>query len=146
MYSSAMPADRKLEHLSKVQMFSSLNKKELRLIARATDVVTVPAGTEIVTEGTAGHEFYLVLSGEASVRRNGRKVATLGPGRYFGELALLDRGPRSATVVAGTDMELAVIGQREFSSVLEDVPAVAHKLLVSMAARLRDADTKTVSH
>jgi CRP-like cAMP-binding protein len=141
-----MAADRKLEHLSNVQMFSSLNKKELRLIAKAADVVKVPAATEIVTEGSSGHEFYLVLSGEASVRRNGRKVTTLGPGRYFGELALLDRGPRSATVVADTDMELAVIGQREFLSVLDEVPALAHKLMVSMAARLRDADTKAVSH
>jgi CRP-like cAMP-binding protein len=141
-----MAADRKLEHLSNVQMFASLNKKELRLIARVADVVKVPAGTEIVTEGSVGHEFYLVLSGEASVRRNGRKVTTLGPGRYFGELALLDRGPRSATVVADTDMELAVIGQREFLSVLDEVPALAHKLMVSMAARLRDADTKAVSH
>ena len=125
MYSSPMAADPKLEHLAQVQMFSSLNKKELRLIAKAADVVTVKAGTEIVTEGTTGHEFYLVLSGQATVRRNGRKVATLGPGSYFGELALLDRGPRSATVVADTDMELAIISQREFLGVLDQVPAVA---------------------
>ena len=123
-----MPADRKLEQLAQVQMFSSLNKKELRLIAKTAEVVTVKAGTEIVTEGTIGHEFYLVLSGRATVRRNGRKVATLGPGRYFGELALLDRGRRSATVVADTDMEVAVLGQREFLGVLDEVPAVAHKL------------------
>ena len=109
-----MPADPKIQHLSQVQMFSSLNKKELGLIARAADVVTVKPGTEIVTQGTPGHEFYLVMSGQATVRRNGRKIATLGPGAYFGELALLDRGPRSATVVAETDVELAVIGQREF--------------------------------
>ena len=141
-----MAADRKLDHLSHVQMFSSLNKKELGMISRAADVVKVPAGTEIVTEGTIGHEFYLVMAGEAAVRRNGRKVTTLGPGRYFGELALLDRGPRSATVIAESDMDLVVIGQREFMGVLDEVPAVAHKLLVSMAARLREADTKAVSH
>jgi CRP-like cAMP-binding protein len=141
-----MAADRKLEHLAKVQMFSSLNKRELGLISRAAEVVKVKGGTEIVTEGTTGHEFYLVLTGEAAVRRNGRKINTLGPGRYFGELALLDRGPRSATVVADTDMELVVIGQREFMGVLDEVPPVAHKLLVSMAARLREADTKAVSH
>jgi CRP-like cAMP-binding protein len=127
-------------------MFSSLNKKELGMISRAADVVKVPAGTEIVTEGTIGHEFYLVMAGEAAVRRNGRKVTALGPGRYFGELALLDKGPRSATVIAETNMDLVVIGQREFMGVLDEVPAVAHKLLVSMAARLREADTKAVSH
>jgi CRP-like cAMP-binding protein len=141
-----MPADPKIQHLSQVQMFSSLNKKELGLIARAADVVTVKPGTEIVTQGTPGHEFYLVMSGQATVRRNGRKIATLGPGAYFGELALLDRGPRSATVVAETDVELAVIGQREFLGVLSEVPSVSLKLLTSMAARLREADTKALSH
>ncbi len=140
-----MPADTKLEQLAQVQMFSALNKKELRLIAKAAEVVTVKAGTVIVTEGTIGHEFYLVLAGRATVRRNGRKVTSLDAGSYFGELALLDHGPRSATVVAETDMELAVIGQREFLGVLDQVPAVANKLLISMAARLREADTRSVS-
>jgi len=146
MYSSPMAADPKIELLSRVKMFASLNKKELGLIARESEVVHVPAGKEIVTEGSIGHEFYLVLSGQASVRRNGRKIATLGPGQYFGELAILDRGPRSATIVSDTEMELVVLGQREFMGVLAEVPPVAHKLLVSMATRLRDADTKAVSH
>jgi CRP-like cAMP-binding protein len=141
-----MPADPKLELLAHVKMFSALNKKELGLISKASDVVTTKAGTEIVTEGSLGHEFYLILTGEATVRRKGRKIATLGPGSYFGEMALLDRGPRSATVVAETEVELVVISQREFMAVLDQVPAVAHKLLVSMAARLRDADTKALSH
>lgn len=141
-----MAADRKLAHLSEVQMFSSLNKKELGLISRVADVVKLDAGTEIVAEGSIGHEFYLILEGQAVVRKGRRKIATLGPGRYFGELALLDKGPRSATVAAETAVEALVIGQREFLGVLDEVPAVAHKLLVSMAARLRDADTKALSH
>jgi CRP/FNR family transcriptional regulator, cyclic AMP receptor protein len=141
-----MAADPKIDLLSRVQMFSSLNKKELGLIARSADVATVKPGTEIVTQGTPGHEFYLVVSGQAIVRRNGRKIATLGPGQYFGELALLDRGPRSATVTAETEVELAIISQREFLAVLNQVPAVAYKLLVSMASRLREADTRALSH
>jgi CRP-like cAMP-binding protein len=141
-----MPADPKLEHLAQVQLFSSLNKRELRLIGKAADIVDLKGGTEIVREGAIGHEFYLVLSGEATVRRNGRKVATLGPGRYFGELALLDRGPRSATVVANTDMQLVVISQREFMSVLDKVPTVSEKLLSSMAARLREADARSFTN
>jgi CRP-like cAMP-binding protein len=139
-------ANSKLDHLANVKMFSSLNRKELGLIEKACDLVRVKPGTEIVSEGKIGHEFYLILKGEASVRRGRRKVATLGPGSYFGEMALLDRGPRSATVVAETDVELAVISQREFMAVLDRVPPVAHKLLVSMAARLREADSKAVSH
>lgn len=146
MYSSHMAADRKLEHLANVRMFSSLNKKELGLVSKAADVVTVRGGAEIVSEGTTGHEFYLILAGRAVVKRGGRKIAELGPGNYFGEMALLDRGPRSATIVADGDVELAIIGQREFMGVLDQIPAVSHKLLVSMAARLRDADSKAVSH
>ena len=87
-----MAADRKLDHLSHVQMFSSLNKKELGMISRAADVVKVPAGTEIVTEGTIGHEFYLVMAGEAAVRRNvrshpesrGREIRNGYPGGGYG--------------------------------------------------------------
>jgi CRP-like cAMP-binding protein len=139
-------ADPKIEHLANVKMFSSLNKKELRLVGRVADVVRVEDGATIVTEGTTGHEFYLIMEGQAAVRRRGRKVAELGPGQYFGELALLDRGPRSATVVAEGEVELAVIGQREFFALLDDVPTVAHKLMVSMAARLREADSKALSH
>ena len=141
-----MASDPKLEHLAQVKMFSSLNKKELAMVSRAADVITVKDGVEIVKEGTFGHDFYLILSGKATVRRNGRKVADLGPGSYFGELSLLDNGPRSATVVSDGDTEVAVIGRREFMAVLDDVPAVTHKLLVNMASRLRDADTKALSH
>jgi len=136
----------KIEQLAQVRMFSAFNKKELALIARASDEVSVPAGKELVQEGTPGHEFFLILSGEASVRRNGRKIVTLGPGQYFGELALLDRGPRTATVVSETPMELLVLGQREFAGVLDEVPHLAHKLLTIMAARVREADAKAFSH
>jgi len=108
--------------------------------------VSGKSGTEIVTAGTMGEEFYMILSGKAAVRRSGRKVAELGPGDYFGEMALLDSGPRSATVVADGDVTLVVIGQREFMGVLDETPEVARKLLVSMSARLREADTKAVSH
>ena len=136
----------KLDYLSQVKMFSSLNKKELRLVARAADVADVPAGKDIVKEGEMGHEFYLIVSGSATVRRNGRKVGTLGPGSYFGELSILDRGPRSATVTADEPTELVVLGQREFLNVLDEVPGVSHKLLVGMAQRLREADTRALSH
>ena len=139
-------ADKKLDHLSRVKMFASLNKKELGLVAKASDVLTVPAGTDIVKEGEIGHEFYLIASGSAVVKRKGRKIAALGPGGYFGEMALLDRGPRTATITTDEPSELIVLGQRQFMAVLDQVPAVAHKLLVGMATRLREADTKAVSH
>jgi CRP/FNR family cyclic AMP-dependent transcriptional regulator len=97
-------------------------------------------------EGSGGHEFYLILDGTATVKRGGRKVATLSSGDYFGELALLNRSPRNATIIADDDMELLVLGQREFSGVLDEVPGIAHKLLGSMAARLQEADARDVGH
>lgn len=139
-------ADKKIDQLSQVKMFSSLNKKELGLVAKASDVITVPAGSDIVKEGEIGHEFYLISKGSAVVKRGNRKVANLGAGSYFGEMALLDRGPRTATITAEEPSELIVLGQREFMAVLDQVPPVAHKLLVGMAGRLREADSKAVSH
>jgi CRP-like cAMP-binding protein len=141
-----MARDSKLDQLGQVRLFSACNKKELGLIGKASDEVTVAAGKEIVTEGSTGHEFFLILDGSASVKRKGRKVNTLEKGDYFGELAVLDKGVRSATIVADTPMTLLVLGQREFSGVLDEVPGMAHKLLVTMARRLREADEKAFSH
>jgi CRP/FNR family cyclic AMP-dependent transcriptional regulator len=141
-----MAKDTKLEHLANVRLFSALSKRDLTLIGRASDEVNVAAGRVLCDEGSMGHEFYLILDGQAAVRKAGRKVATLGPGQYFGEMALLDRGPRSATVVAETPMTILVIGQREFAAVLDEVPTMAHKLLGVMAARLREADARATSH
>jgi CRP-like cAMP-binding protein len=84
------------------------------------------------------------VDGTAKVTRQGRKVATLGPGTAFGELALLDKAPRNATVTAETPMELVVLGQREFGGLIDEVPGFARKLLAGMARRLRDSDAKSV--
>jgi CRP-like cAMP-binding protein len=138
--------DQYLEHLGNVPLFSACSKKELQTIARASDDVQVPAGKVLVEEGKPGHEFFLILSGNASVKRGKREIAKLSTGQYFGELALLDRGPRSASVIAKDDMEVLVLGQREFAGVIDEVPTLAHKLLTSMAQRLREADAKAYSH
>ncbi len=128
--------------LSKIWLFSTSTAKELRTIRRALEEVTVPAGRMLTEQGTVGREFFLIVSGQASVRRNNRKVAILGPDQYFGELALLDRRPRSASVISDTEMTLLVLGQRQFNDVLDSVPALSRKLLAAMATRLREADEK----
>jgi CRP/FNR family transcriptional regulator, cyclic AMP receptor protein len=145
-YRSAMARDAKIDQLSNVRLFSAFTKKELGLIARAADEVAVPSGKELVKQGAPGHEFFLILRGECSVRRDGRHVATLKDGDYFGELALLDRAPRNATVVAETPATLLVLGQREFTGVLDEVPVLAHKMLTIMAHRVRDADERAATH
>ncbi len=131
---------RKALDLKSVWLFSGCSASELRKIRSSLDEVTVPAGKVIVEEGRFGLEFFLIVSGSATVTRNGKKVATLGPGGYFGELALLDRKPRSATVVSDTEMDLVVLSQRQFNSVLQSVPSIARKLLAAMANRVREAD------
>ncbi len=128
--------------LSKIWLFSGSSGKELRMLRRAAEEVHVPGGRVLCEEGTIGREFFFILDGRAAVKRRGRRVATLGPGAYFGELALLDRRPRSATVESETDMNLLVLGQRQFNGVLEAMPSLTRKLLAAMAQRLREADAK----
>lgn len=112
-------------------------------MARATDQLELAAGRILCEQDTVGREAFMILDGTAEVRRNGRKIATLGPGDSVGELALLDHGPRTATVKAETDLSVLVVGAREFAAILDDVPPIAHKLLKSLAARVRELDQKT---
>ncbi|MCZ7535720.1 MAG: cyclic nucleotide-binding domain-containing protein [Acidimicrobiia bacterium] len=137
-------SDAFIEHLSQVPLFSACSKRDLALVARRAEDVRVEAGKVLVTEGEAGHEFFVIVSGTARVSRRGRRVATLSPGSAFGELALLDKAPRNATVVAETPMELVVLGQREFAGIIDEVPGFARKLLTGMALRLRAADAGSV--
>jgi CRP/FNR family cyclic AMP-dependent transcriptional regulator len=129
-----------LESLSKVALFSACSKKELEKVAKASDEITMTAGTMIIDQGQTGREAFVIVDGDVTVKRNGRKVATLGPGKVVGEMSLLDHGPRTATVMCDTDCTLLVIDQRRFRSVVEDIPAISHKLLGSLAARIRELD------
>jgi CRP/FNR family cyclic AMP-dependent transcriptional regulator len=138
-----MPTDRKIQHLADTWLFSTCSQKELSRIARACDEIEVKAGKELIREGELGRELFLIREGEAQVKRNGRKVATLGSGGYFGELSLLSRLPRNSTIVATTDMKLLVLGSREFGALLDEVPSISHKLLEAMAKRLSESDSKT---
>ena len=133
-----------LEHLSRVPMFSALSHRELNLVARRAEDVTVPAGKVLVSEGETGQQFFVIMDGTAKLTRRGHKIATLGPGDFFGELALLNKHPRNATAVAETPMELVVLGQREFAGLIDDVPGFARKLLAAMGERLRAADMTDV--
>ena len=139
-------AGKQIEFLATVPLFSALTDDELTTVVRAAEELDVAGGEELVTEGRVGRDFFLILDGDAVVRRNGRKVATLGPGNWFGELSLIDNEPRSATVVAVTDMKLLVLGQAEFGGLLETVPSMAAKLLRGIALRLRQADARALTN
>ena len=130
--------------LSKIRLFSTSSAKDLRTVKRALEEVTVPPGRILCEQGTIGREFFLIVKGQAAVRRNNRKVATLGPGQYFGEMAL-STAVRSATVTSETEMTLLVLGQRQFNGVLDAVPALSRKMLAAMATRLREADERAMA-
>jgi CRP-like cAMP-binding protein len=134
-----------LDHLAAVPLFRGCNAKELRRIAKAVDEVAVEDGYVLAEQDTTGKQAFVIVEGEVVVKRNGRKVATLGPGQSVGELALLDGGPRTATVVAAGPCELLVLGQREFSGLLDGAPGLARRMLSNLAARVRELDQRVYS-
>lgn len=129
-----------LESLRNVALFSACSNKELEKVAKATDEISMTAGTLIIDQGQMGREAFVIVEGEVTVKRNKRKVATLGAGDVVGELSLLDKGPRTATVVCATDTTVLVIDQRRFLAVVDDIPAISHKLMASLAGRIRNLD------
>ena len=129
-----------LEHLAEIPLFSALSKRDLQTIAKASNEITCEAGAVLVDQGDAGREAFVIIEGSATVKRNGRKVGVLGPGSSVGEMSLLDHGPRTATVTADTPMTVLVLSAREFGGVIEEVPGLAHKLLIELAKRVRELD------
>jgi CRP-like cAMP-binding protein len=110
--------------LNNVPFFSSLKKKELELIARQADEVDVPAGKVLAQQGTFGDQFFVIEEGTAEVVRDGERLGELGPGDFFGEMALLDEDRRTATVTATTPMTLIVMTRASFRAVEAGMPHV----------------------
>ena len=125
--------------LSSVPLFSRCTKGDLKIIARHAESLEVADGRVLCRAGDQGDALFVLLEGTAVVRRGGKEVAHLGPGDYFGELALLDPGPRSADVTTTSDAELAVLGVRMFRVLLRDLPTLSAKLLADLAGRVRDS-------
>jgi len=132
------------EYLQRTSLFSRCSRRDLAGIAKLTEIVRYEPGANIVTQGAPGNEFYVVLEGHALVRRNGRRIGELGPGDYFGELALLDPAPRNADVVASEPTSVARLGVGPFCTMLRSAPAVNERLLAGLARRVRDADQRSV--
>jgi len=101
--------------------------------------VDVPAGKVLCTEGESGGDFFLVVKGTAKVERGGKQLDQLGPGTFFGEIALIDQGPRTATVTSTSPMRLIVLGPAQFRDVLNADPQMARQLLYTVTKRLRAA-------
>ncbi len=127
-----------VDRLADVPLFGGLTKKELTHLAEGTTVIEVPDGAPIVVQDDHGEGVYVILGGAARVVRNGRTVARLGAGSHFGELALLDPGPRTASVVTTEASRLAILDAAHFRTALRESPRMAERLLTSLARRARD--------
>ena len=117
-------------------LFASLSKQERETVARYLDQIDVRAGRTLASEGDFAHEFFVIESGEAVVTRGDDTLATLGPGDFFGEIALVETERRTATVTAQTDMRLLVMHSRDFTSMVGQAPAVAERLRAAIAERV----------
>ena len=126
----------KVELIARVPLFAGCSKRELARVASLADELDVPAGRELTVEGRSGREFCVLVSGTADVRRRGRRVATLGDGDFFGEIALILDAPRSATVVTSSAARLLVIERTAFRHLLETLPSLQTKVLEALAVRL----------
>ena len=133
---------RHLDTLRSVPLFSGCSTKELERVAKASEEIVMTQGTLIVDQGQTGREAFVVLDGEVLIKRNNRKVATLGPGAIVGELSLLDHGPRTATAVCETVCVLLVIDHRRFGAVLNGVPGMAKRVMANLAMKIRELDGK----
>jgi len=132
--------DAKIEQLSRLPLFEGCSQRQLRALARITEVREFPEASVLARAGDPGHEFFLILDGRVRIEVSPRKRARLNPGEFFGEMSLLDGGPRSATAVAETGVRLLVIARRDFSLLLAKVPDLTRHLLVVLSRRLRQAD------
>jgi CRP-like cAMP-binding protein len=128
-----------MEELAKVPLFSDCSNRDLQTISRVVKDIDHRAGTVIAREGEPGVGLFVIVDGEAEVTIGGKKKATLGPGEFFGEIALLDGGPRTATVTAITDVKLLGLTEWVFRGLMQEHPSIAIKTLQQMAGRLRSA-------
>ena len=131
-----------IDLLRGVWLFERCNSKELTTVASAATSLRVPAGRVLAQEGGIGREFFVIVTGRATVTRNRVNIGVLEPGSFFGEMALLDRRPRTATVTACEETEVLVLTSRAFTDVVNSIPSVDRKMLTVLAARLRDLEER----
>ncbi|MGH3137302.1 MAG: cyclic nucleotide-binding domain-containing protein [Gaiellaceae bacterium] len=136
----ALRRDAKIELLKRVPLFAACTKGELRRLASIADELDVREGTVLIHEGRIGHEFFVLIAGEVRVSKDGKKLADLGGGDWLGEIALLTKGPRTATATAMSPVHTLVLVDRDFRGVVKEMPSIAVKVLTCVATRLtRDA-------
>ena len=133
--------DGRVESIAELEVFSACNQRQLERIAALSDETWLEAGTKLMEEGRTGRECFVLLEGEADVKIRGKRVARVSPGDIVGEMAILEQEPRSATVVARTDLRALVLTPKAFNAMLDCSPAVARRVMRTLAHRLREVQT-----
>jgi len=129
--------DTKADALARCPFFEGLSRGELLELAKVTEDMEVEAGKVLTREGQSGSEFFVIVDGEVSVTKDGQEIRTLGPGDFFGEIALLEDTPRTATVVAKTPLRFFVLTRQSFRSMLAHQPELERKVLAALEERVR---------
>ena len=132
----ALGRNAKTDLIRAVPLFARCSRAEVAEVATIADEIDVPAEKELTQEGDRGREFFVLLEGSATVRRGGRKVNVLGPGDFFGEIALVSRSARTATVTTTAPSRLLVITESRFRSLLDHSPRIQIRVLEALADRL----------
>ena len=128
--------NRKVELIRKVPLFSHLSKKALEDVARIADELDFPEGKALTKEGARGHEFLVILEGAAEVRKDGRRINTLADGDFLGEIALITKRPRTATVTTTAPTRALVITDRDFLELMKRSPEVGQGVVEALGERL----------
>jgi CRP-like cAMP-binding protein len=133
------------KQFASIPLFAGCSKRDLRVLAKTAIVEPRAAGATLVTEGEVGKNAFVILQGTCRVLRNGRRVGKVEAGGVVGELSMLNRAPRNATVVAETPLEVAILARADFLALLHRSPSMSQKLLESLAARVQELDSRTCS-
>ena len=132
-----MARDEKLELLHRIPLFSGFDKRKVERLGMLADEDDVPGDKVLMRQGESGTDMMVIVRGHVAVERDGRRLNTLGPGDFFGEIALVDGGPRTATVTTDEPCSLLVIGHRDFHALMEEFPEVAEQVMNALANRVR---------
>jgi CRP-like cAMP-binding protein len=132
--------DEKLDLLHRIPLFSGFDRGRLERLGMLADEVDVPAGKVLMRQGDTGTDMMVLVRGSVAVDRDGTRINTLGPGDFFGEIALVDDRPRTATITTEEPSTLLVVTHREFHAMMDEFPEVAEQVLHALANRVRELD------
>ena len=139
-----MPRDDKVELMRSVPLFSRLSDHELERVSSLADVVDLPKDRVIMTQGQLGWEMFVLVTGSARVERDGQSLGERGPGEVLGEIALLDGGPRTATVTLSQPSRLLVLARPDFQTLVDEFPEIRLRIMETVAHRLRSLDRDAI--